>query len=601
MLNIPESVKELFKLDNIDKNFRVHFPNGEHADLTNNDIDSESVSFTESLSSRDHLQFGLCESPSITFRTIGVGNIRTYEIECSIEIDVSSLAEEPEGTQRTDDVPFPFYRIPYGLFMVDQCNREWGSDVRSVTAYGLQAYYDWEPTDLEAYKRTWPVATITNYNSNLELFMYSQIKSAAYAGLLADTKGEQLQFTGTVRYRYSRNNYRSIFIKFLCYGMNAEENLPGNKNTMYILKYNKKALEENQWKINEALAKVYKGVEHWEIPEAVKDFYTLKDDVRMVISRPEIVKDEYERQFLSITEWIDYITMEPGAIYPYINSWSASTSNMAIIVPYSVKFVTDYRFEDQYEEDVEYIFDNITPELYKLEATLPLDATAPRKAGLKEIYKSGHYAKITGFIAETKNSDYEHSQEIAEAFCELKGLIGHFDRYGGFDMIKLNNSTNRPGTDKPSPGRKPEGTAYNIDRRLITKLMLRDERSLPYDRVAMTYTNTSGAEQYIHANTVDVTSPDYDPQKYQSYTMGRNWIIQNKQLTPTQAANIVAEVAENIKDVEYTPLQCTMKGLPFLESGDRITITADGESFDTYILAHTLRGVKDITDTITSY
>lgn len=592
MLNIPESVKELFKLDNIDKNFRVHFPNGEHADLTNNDIDSESVSFTESLSSRDHLQFGLCESPSITFRTIGVGNIRTYEIECSIEIDVSSLAEEPEGTQRTDDVPFPFYRIPYGVFYVDQCNREWGSDVRSVTAYGQQAYLNWTMNNTEKEKQEWAISKNSAYKVDIDLYAYSQIKGN-YNYLVHKGLEEITQIdTSSIKLSKRVDNpqvpaiYWTYNIKMECLVIDCAEY---DDKTAFLVLY-----DTRNEKTEEIQARnlVDLGLETYKLSVGNNPYF--KGDV----SKPTL--------YLESTELNNkkYIPEQGAGIYYnriddfYATSYGSGVVNRKKL--YLPLKLTVYKTQnDEYIQEKlgEVDFSSRNYRVYLVPPKYNIELSVPRYATNKKIY-DGTTKSVYPVI---KENILENTADFIPAIMELLGVIGHFDRAGGFDMIKLDNTTNRPGTDKPSPGRKPEGTAYNIDRRLITKLMLRDERSLPYDRVSMTYTNTSGDDQYIYANVVDTTAEDYDPQKYQSYTMGRNWIIQNKQLTPTQAANIVAEVAENIKDVEYTPLQCTMKGLPFLESGDRITITADGESFDTYILAHTLRGVKDITDTITSY
>lgn len=66
MINVPERIKAIFKQDGIRKNFRVHFPNGEHPDLTNEHIDEESVTMTESLASRG-FEFGMCEASTIEF------------------------------------------------------------------------------------------------------------------------------------------------------------------------------------------------------------------------------------------------------------------------------------------------------------------------------------------------------------------------------------------------------------------------------------------------------------------------------------------------------------------------------------------------------
>lgn len=89
MLDIPEEVKNLFRQDSITKNFRVHFPNGERADLTNDNVVSESVQFTESLCSQENLKFGLCEASVLEFETIDVENISGCEITAGIEIDIT--------------------------------------------------------------------------------------------------------------------------------------------------------------------------------------------------------------------------------------------------------------------------------------------------------------------------------------------------------------------------------------------------------------------------------------------------------------------------------------------------------------------------------
>ena len=94
MLNIPESVKTLFKRDGVRKNFRVHFPDGELADITNDNIVQESVKFTESLCSQDVLKFGLAEASVVEFETVGIPNMFGMTIECGIGIDLSSLTSQ---------------------------------------------------------------------------------------------------------------------------------------------------------------------------------------------------------------------------------------------------------------------------------------------------------------------------------------------------------------------------------------------------------------------------------------------------------------------------------------------------------------------------
>ena len=80
MLNIPDEIKALFKNGSAFKNFHVHFPNGENADLNNDDIVAESVQFTESICSKEVFQFGLSERSQIEFECVGVQNIFLYDM-----------------------------------------------------------------------------------------------------------------------------------------------------------------------------------------------------------------------------------------------------------------------------------------------------------------------------------------------------------------------------------------------------------------------------------------------------------------------------------------------------------------------------------------
>ena len=148
MLTIPELIKDLFRSEAAKKNFRVHFPEGEMPDITNENIVQESVRFSESLSSHDVFKFGLAEASTLEFETVGIGNMYGMTIEASCEIDTSSLTaaqlaeieDDPgDGTlvlAADSDIGYGYYRIPYGVFKIDKCPRNHGAMThRKVTAY----------------------------------------------------------------------------------------------------------------------------------------------------------------------------------------------------------------------------------------------------------------------------------------------------------------------------------------------------------------------------------------------------------------------------------------------------------------------------------
>lgn len=86
MVNVSEKVKQLLQSDDAYIDFVVSFPNGELGNIQRDEIVMESVSFTESLSSQQYLQFGLTEASVIEFETVGVENIVGYEIECAYDV-----------------------------------------------------------------------------------------------------------------------------------------------------------------------------------------------------------------------------------------------------------------------------------------------------------------------------------------------------------------------------------------------------------------------------------------------------------------------------------------------------------------------------------
>ena len=132
MLNIPYSIKSLLNTDSVNKNIRIHFPNGERSDISNNQIVQDSVEFTESLCSQNTLKFGLCESPIFECEVVGVGNIKgnTIEVYCEVYCDASV-----SGSVWQNDLQHYVYQIPYGTFVVDSCKRQADMIHRKIVAY----------------------------------------------------------------------------------------------------------------------------------------------------------------------------------------------------------------------------------------------------------------------------------------------------------------------------------------------------------------------------------------------------------------------------------------------------------------------------------
>lgn len=120
MITLTADQQAIVKSDSAIKTFHVHFPNGEHADLSNNDIVLGSVRFKESVCSEQTLRFGCAEASVIEFEAIGLPNVYGVTIECSMTFTVENDA----------------VTVPFGTFVVNSCPRSAGAMYRRK----IQAY-----------------------------------------------------------------------------------------------------------------------------------------------------------------------------------------------------------------------------------------------------------------------------------------------------------------------------------------------------------------------------------------------------------------------------------------------------------------------------
>lgn len=152
MITIPTAIRDLIN-GSCRKRFRVHFPNGEKPDITNDNIVAESVSFKESVCSDSFFRFGRAESSEISFETVGIGNIQDCTIICSMEYEVPANLQSLYGQ---------WYAIPYGKFVVDSCPRNHEDMThRKVTAYSklfsndnLPVFEQWKMAR-PSYRKKW--------------------------------------------------------------------------------------------------------------------------------------------------------------------------------------------------------------------------------------------------------------------------------------------------------------------------------------------------------------------------------------------------------------------------------------------------------------
>lgn len=565
MVDIPEEVKSLFRQDSITKNFRVHFPNGELEDLTNSDIVSESVQFTESLCSQENLKFGLCEASVLEFETIGVGNIKGYEIEAGIEIDITSLGEDfiAEYGQTSDDVAFPYYYVPYGRFVVDSCKRQSNMKRRKVIAYDslYSENLDKDLSDI-GITRSNTSGYITDgappgvnyigffhFNMNHYLRMYAVNSNM---GSIAQEFGE---YAGTFSEEEDSREYNisvlgisagigaTLYVKKMIFEPDTDviTNF-GLKSSLELEAYDKEVrsiiqetfdkhgfvLDTDQYNVVPATGTVMINPVEIDITGVTDS--VLEDEGTVTINR-------YITPSLMV-EWSDFARIKQLVLQVplRLEIYSTSTGDLQVITP--LETVT---------------FDECpNVEFY----SYPTDSILN--------FEMKDDVKITSY------------RSLLSSVLELKGRFGRIDRITGkLEYISL--------------GTEP----VTIDKSMFKNdnVWAEEYTTKEYGAISVRYTDEEGEEQILLYQFGEGEN---------TYYMHDNTILNSVKLTAEQIQTIVEELAEQIQGITMVPYEMTTQGMPHLEAGDLLQIETEDGIIESYLLRRELSGIIALTDTSTN-
>ena len=598
MLNVPETVKALFKQDGVRKNFRVHFPNNELPDITNDNIVQESVKFTESLCSQDVLKFGLTEASVIEFETVGIGNMYGMTIECGCEIDLSSLsaaeiADIAAGTWDgvyvavgDSDIGFAYFRVPYGVFRVESCPR----DHQAMTHRRVQAYSA-SPTNLQmssAEKGKLAAYTLeTAYTPDIYKLFLSQFGHNNADFLYGDgfTDGSALNVyvtTGANVYRArSKTLYLKgapltgyVYYKKLYTGSAYNDNVDPEK--LYAIDYNgynKSTIIENAVSALKASFPTISdedleesGFSSWE--DLVNKLFVSNETTVLVVSwrtRQRIIQMLYPQFVYCMPTDNDYaifsITEEDKAVYPIIGNdmVEASTSKTGafFLVPY--KFVIHTTSRDPYEETLE---NDLIIRQYVEPSGLP---SFP--ASFQPTLQSGNYSSYVNSYSLT---------QIMNGMLEIRAMFGKVNRNGLLEITRLSKAS--PESIIPGQYSGFWWDEYDVN---------------PIGSVMFSY-NENG-EENVTEYTFGGGSSVYD--------MTGNEVL--KAITATDMST-VTDILDTyfipyLSPIEFTPIDLEMKGLPYIEAGDYLAVTAeDGMIANSFNMKQDISGIQVLTASIES-
>lgn len=599
MLNIPTSVKNLLAIDGTRKNFRAHFPNAEFPDITNENVVQESVRYSASICSQDSFKFGLVEASSLEFETVGVGNMYGMSIDCSFDVDVTTLTDAEQSalaawagdgsyTNETDsDIGFPFFSVPLGRFLVKRCPRNHGAMThRQVTAYTENFASATQMNPIEQHKIALKFEGIPNYrmavkqfvaenlayydtnvlatlgyNSTVDVQVFSTMfdtgNRPSVATILYDSTGTRI---GSViagyneRYAYlNSNSTTSTPTDQSLYGF-AMGNHPGQ----------------------EAIAEIFNFIKNSGADISRNGYDTVEELVRNTIAIGVLPSLGFNRQATPDPNGRTHYYFLPGdpaanCFYAYIYA-----GIMAFVkVPYNITVQYELNGEtttktyaplaDLTDDIKAYRYIDSAPTSFLGGTTLDFAATL-------------NYKFVDGSLTYLLYSfiNAYSFRKILSSYCELLGMFCQPRPSGGYDLITLNKTVRAQIT--PDEYSELWWDEYDIDN-IGTVL----------------YTFTSGSETQTNEYLISTGSSIYD--------MTDNYIIEH--LTAATPAKIEALIKKTFKPrlsaINYTPIDLTMAAQLHLEPGDYIQLTAeDGTVIYSYIMRRELSGIQMLTDVISS-
>lgn len=559
MLNIPATIKTLLKSDSVFKNFRVHFPNGERADITNDNIITESVELEESICSQKTLTFDKCETPAIEFETIGVENIKGAIIECYLEIECPSTVSG--AVQRSDLNNKWVYPISYGTFVVNKCKKQSDMTHRKIEAYNYSTYLG-GVNPIERAKKEYLSSIRQDYNV------------IPYHFLVTNKYIEPDEYT---QYSYITNTGNvlggSLSIKSRTGSGTGSIRLPNLVGVYHII-YDGKQNYKYLWEIQD------NKIEYDSIIDTITD---------------------------KINEWLGndwYIDESFVTLSDFLKQFSPGIKNgSSLNTLWGEGTIFYYDTYNKYPNN-EYIY-QISPRYNGFAPSLIFIPTA----GTLSVQKNGGSVERYNF---TILSDYSQSLKLIDVsdkilmandtypvissisnfqnvsqligdYFELQGKSARVNRQGKIDAISVENSLANP-VEVLTP------TDYD-------SLWYDDDMTKPFGRIMCSYKNTDGNDAYLNRDLVD----DFNEKDYKKYSITNNSLIKANQFTTAQINAIFDMMEENINDISYMPLTLSMIGRPDIEAGDALTITTrNNESIPCLVMKRTLGGVRRLSDGISA-
>lgn len=584
MLNIPNEIKQLLKSDIVHKNFRVHFPNGEHEDITNENIVEESVSLTESLCSQNSLVFGLSEAPAIEFETFGVENIKGARIECSIEV------EQNDGT---------YYAIPLGKFVVDSCKKQADMTHRRVIAFSPLII-----KDLRQYPYVYSALTQSMYLDNPDIFIDPEIlvKLIKFDGTVDEEPVHSVPYTIAPNYEFTYEGVTYVMaVQYKRYFTESGSIGGQVPRTAFALKYEKSQALYDEIASNPIMQYGYDKMRSETTTGFDGLLTTLASIDKAYIGNNTIHLQKGTNYFvLNKSKYADINELSNTVVFPYgvfsyptilMDSYCGvemfGTPN--ILTSLSLVRKSDYEiiYQTGNHDDNRLVWKEIGQLIQPGNigwGGLMINPFSEKKSVKMVNTATGKKTSQTLYKINFSSIFDESMQDIIQGYIELYGKFGIINRYGEFEVKSINDNFSSENKELLTPSD-------------YSSLWYEDNNAKKIGRITFDI-QEDRREDPIHYE-YDIVD-DFNNVDYCTYDISNNFFIKNGGFRSIE--NLIKVImAENIKDITYMPMEMTIQGRPDVEVGDVFDVVLnDGTHFNGFVEQRTLSGIQALTDSIVS-
>lgn len=550
MIEISKELQQLYATDGISKMLKIYVI-GTDTVLSNDEIVSESFILTEILSDKEQITYGLCNSSKIEFTTIG----DNYITEGSI-LKITILI----GSDITE--------LPLGTYIVDSVEKQTNKNLKNIIAY--DRLYNIDNTDmLYFYEKTIFPLTLKQLRDNF--FNYVGINCDDIT-LLNDSL--------TVN---EYNDFRKLsareFLTQIC-ELNAVFGKMSRYDTFKFLDI----VKSNHNNMVEDIS-------------SMSNMFIFANDTSFSITLPPIAING--ENATGTIDWGDGTVenydsqLQWDTLTPISHTYNQGGNYTVIIKTNKFMSITNgfcasnqYIREAHISEGIKTISAGAFYGASNLELVY-LPSTA--KVDTQSFVNCNSLSTVTfGSLSQSSIVDLTENNTMAFYNCPKLKNISYYT-----DNIALISTSVSNYFQKSENEYIPVNYLY-----AQTKNNLLEFTEYPIRTVKTKgfITKKINRIKVIESGGAVLYNIGLGNDEPNCYNIKGNFLLINRTSNDETLQKTINSLYDKMNALYYTPCEVTAKGLPYLETGDLLTITKDNQTFSTYILSRTLKGTIALLD-----